>query len=194
MGRPSFQPSDDQRAQVEQWIKDRISIVEMARRLDLAPKTFRKHFADELGLISAETVNTQLASTRPRVEDQFRPTDEQREMALILAGAHWPHEDIALDLGVTIEELQTHFARELREGPVKFPAPVIRSMWHSAQGGNATAAKICLVMNAGSSGQANQQPSREGLKGKKEMAAIGARTASAGTGWDDLVPPSDAKN
>jgi len=166
----------------------------MARRLDLTPKTFRKHFASELGLISAETVNTQLAAARPRTDDGFRPTDEQREMALILAGAHWPHEDIALDIGVTVDELQKHFSRELIEGPVKFPAPVIRSMWHSAQGGNATAAKICLIMNSGSTGQSNQQPSREGLKGKKEMATIAARNAESGTSWEDILPPTTKPN
>jgi hypothetical protein len=51
-----------------------------------------------------------------------------------------------LEIGVSIDVLEEHFAKELRDGPVKFPAPVIRSMWHAAQGGNATAAKICLSL------------------------------------------------
>lgn len=193
MGRPSFKPSDDQRVEVERWVKAKVNIEEMARRMKLAPKTFRKHFAAELGLIPAETVNTALAAARPRTE-VYRPTDEQREMALILAGARWPYEDIALELGVSEEVLQEHYAKELRDGPVKFPAPVIRSMWHAAQGGNATAAKICLIMNGAGAPNAGQQPAREGLKGKKEAAVIAARNAEAGTGWEDLVPASGKPN
>lgn len=188
MGRPSFKPSDDQIAQVTGWVKSKVSIEEMARRLKLAPKTFRKHFAAELGLISVETVNTGLASARPR-EPAFKANDNQREMVLILAGARWPREDIALNIGVTVEVLEEHFADDLRDGPVKFPAPVIQSMWHAARGGNATAAKICLIMNGAGMQKSDQQPSREGLRGKKEQATIAAQRAATGTAWDDLVEP-----
>jgi AraC-like DNA-binding protein len=193
MGRPSFVPTPQQRAQVEAWVKAEVSIEEMARRLELAPKTFRKHFAAELGISPPDRVITELPMPAQRVE-AFRPNDAQREMALILAGARWPYDDIALEIGVSIDVLEEHFAKELRDGPVKFPAPVIRSMWHAAQGGNATAAKICLIMNgAGTDKGAPQQPAAEGLKGKKAAAALGAKNAQEGTGWEDLVAPPSGK-
>lgn len=184
MGRPSFAPTDEQRAEVRRLRQAKVSIDEIAHRLDVAPKTLRKFFGVELGIISIETVNTALAGSKPRIE-AFRPTDEQRESALILAGARWPHQDIADYLRVTLEMLHEHFADDLAMGPKKFPAEVIKASWFAARAGNQTAAKICLIMNGTGEQDPTSQPAREGLKGKKEAAAIAARTAEAGTAWDD---------
>jgi hypothetical protein len=193
MGRPSFKPSDDQRRAVAQWVQAKVSIEEMARRTALAPKTFRKHFAEELGLISVETVNTALAMARPRTE-VFRPTDEQREMALILAGAQLSRPEIARKLNVSIEVLLEHFAEELEKGPVKCKSDIIASMFYAGKGGNVAAAKVYLLFNGQEANpNPDQQPARSGLLGKKEAASIAAKNAEAGTGWDDLVSPTVSK-
>jgi len=186
MGRPSFKPSDDQREQVVQWVKAKVSIEKMALRMELAPKTFRKHFAAELGLIPAETVNTVLAAARPRTE-VFRPTDEQREMALILAGARLSRHEIARKIGVTVEVLIEHFAAELENGPAKCKSDILSSMFYAGKGGNVAAGKVYLLFNGQEEPNPDQQPAKVGLLGKKEQASIAARNAEAGTGWDDLV-------
>lgn len=194
MARPSFKPSDAQRAEVERLVKAKLPIEEMARRLNLAPKTFRKHFAAELGLIPVETVITGLAGARPRTAGGFRPTDEQREMALILAGAQLSHPEIARKLGVSIEVLQEHFADELEKGPVKCKSDILAAMFYAGKGGNVAAAKVYLVFNGqGDPGPADQ-PTPIGLKGKKEAAAIASRGAEVGTPWEGLVSPSDKPN
>lgn len=194
MARPSFSPSAAQRAQVAAWVQAKVSIQEMATRLDLATKTFRKHFATELGLIPVETVITALETARPRAGGGFRPSDDQREIVVVLAGARWPYDDIALQLDVSREVLEEHFANELRQGPVRFTAPVIRAMWHAAQGGNATAAKMCLIMNGSGAPNPDLQPAREGLTGKKEAAKIAANGAEVGTAWEEVVSPGSKLN
>jgi predicted ArsR family transcriptional regulator len=191
MGRPSFDPSEQQRAQVEAWVKAKVSIEEMARRMKLAAKTFRKHFAQELGLIPVETVITALETARPRTS-VFRPTDEQREMALILAGAQLSHPEIARKLGLPVEVLQEHFAEELEKGPIKCKSDILAAMFYAGKGGNVAAAKVYLLFNGQEPSGGPDQPAAAGLKGKKEVAAIAAQSAERGTGWEDLVP-SDAK-
>lgn len=185
MGRPAFKPSDDQRLEVERLVKAKVSIEEMARRLELAPKTFRKHFAAELGLISVETVNTGLAAAKPRTT-VFRPTDEQREMATILAGAQLSRPEIARKLEISVETLEEHFADELERGPVKCKSDILAAMYFAGKGGNVAAAKVFLVFNGQGDPETTQQPASQGLVGKKERANIAAKTAGAGTPWEAL--------
>lgn len=193
MGRPSFQPSDEQRAEVGRCVKAKVNIEEMARRMSVTPKTFRKHFASELGIIPVETVITALASARPRTE-VFRPTDEQREMALILAGAQLSHAEIARKLSLSIEVLQEHFADELEKGPVKCKSDILAAMFFAGKGGNVAAAKVYLLFNGQADPASEQQPAKMALTGKKEAATIAARTAEAGTAWDDVIPSSGRPN
>lgn len=185
MGRPAFKPSDEQRLEVDRWVKGKVSIEEMARRLDLAPKTFRKHFAAELGLISVETVNTGLALAQPR-SIGLRPTDEQRSSVLILAGARISHGEIARKLGISVEVLLEHFKPELDDGPAKCKGEGIEAMYYAMRGGNVAAAKVYLLFNAQGEQGGDQQPAREALVGKKEAASIAAKTAGAGTPWEAL--------
>lgn len=193
MGRPSFKPSAEQKEQVAGWVQGKVSIEEMARRFGWTPKTFRKHFAAELGIIPAEAVNTALESAKPR-PDGFRPNDEQREWVVILAGARWPYQDIADHLRIEIAVLEKHFADELALGPKKFTAEVLKATWYAARSGNQSAAKICLVIGGPPSEKGMPQPAAEGLKGKKANAAIAAQNAEAGTGWEDLVHPASKPN
>ena len=188
MGRPSFVPTDEQKEKVEQWVQARVAIEEIARRLDLAPKTLRKHFAKELGLIPAETVNTALEVAKPRLTT-YQPTAEQREMALILAGAKLAKEEIARKMGVTVAVLEEHFAEELETGPVKCKGDILQSMFYAGKGGNVAAAKVFLIFN----GQEEEnpkphgQPAAQGLTGKKEQAAVAAQDAEKGTPFDGLL-------
>lgn len=189
MARPSFKPTDQQRAQVVEWVKAKVSIEEMARRLVLAPKTFRKHFAAELGISPSDRVNTEQQTVLPQRADAFRPTSEQRDVALILAGAQLSLPEIARKMGLDVEVLKEHFAAELVEGPVKCKADILQAMFYAGKGGNVAAAKVYLVFNGQSQPEEQvEQPAALGLIGKKAAAAAGATTAQAGTGWEDLVP------
>ena len=193
MGRPSKDPTDEQRANVRQWVEAKVSIEEMARRVGFAPKTFRKHFAAELGISSTDRVITEQVTLPPVRLDVFRPTSEQREVALILAGAQLSRPEIARKMGLALEVLEEHFAAELAEGPVKCKADIIQSMFHAGKGGNVAAAKVYLVFNGQGAPDDKpdaEQPAALGMLGKKAAAAVGAQTAQAGTGWDGLVGPA----
>lgn len=188
MGRPSFQPKPEQRAQVEEWVKAKKPIAEMARLLDVAEKTFRKHFAAELGLIPVETVNTALAVARP-MTSVFQPTAEQREQVLILAGARLSPEEIARKVGVTVPVLEEHFALELEQGPVKCKGDILQAMFFAGKGGNVAAAKVYLVFNGQepAADGGTLQPAANGMIGKKEARNAAAQTAHKGSEWDHLV-------
>lgn len=186
MGRPRFKPTAEQIKQVEIWVKAKVAIEKMAERLALAPKTFRKHFAEQLGLIAAETVDAGLEMARPKTS-VFRPTDDQREMALILAGARLSHGEIARKMCVSVEMLEEHFAAELESGPAKCKADILNSMFYAGKGGNVAAAKVYLVFNGQDDASVEIQPAAAGIKGKKEQAAIAARSAETGTAWEDLL-------
>ncbi|HLY04256.1 MAG TPA: hypothetical protein VKR31_00765 [Rhizomicrobium sp.] len=183
MGRPSFSPTPEQRAQVAALSKARVAVEEIARRLDLAPKTLRKHFAVELGLVQAETVIT-------REFTRFVATEEQKEVVTILAGGRFSRPEIARKIGVSVEVLQEHFAKQLEDGPVKCRSDAVQAIYHAMRGGNMTAAKLWLIISSqGDDDQPGEQPAAAGLRGKKQQQAIAAKTAEAGTGWEDLVAP-----
>lgn len=196
MGRPSFKPTPEQTAQVAAWVQAKVSIEEMSRRLELASKTFRKHFADQLGISRPDPVITEVAAPQAAARPAFRPTSEQREAALILAGAQLSRPEIAHKMGMAVEMLEEHFAEELAQGPVKCKADILTAMFHAGKGGNVAAAKVYLIFNGQEPRQADddagQQPAAIGLLGKKQAAAVGAQTAEQGTGWEDLVGPSSS--
>lgn len=196
MGRPSFAPTDEQRANVRQWVEAKVSIEEMARRLELAPKTFRKHFAAELGLSQPDRVITEQKPPPVRA-DAFRPTAEMREVALILAGAQLSRTEIARKMGIAVEVLEEHFADELALGPAKCKADILQSMFHAGKGGNVAAAKVYLVFNGQGAPEEKpegEQPAALGLLGKKAAATVGAQNAQAGTPWESLVAPGSKPN
>jgi hypothetical protein len=186
MGRPSFNPTDEQRAEVARLKQAKVSIEEIARKIDVTPKTLRKAFATELGLIPVETVNTVLNTARPRPTN-YRPTSEQRELVLILSGGRMPRLEIAATLEVGIDVLEEHFGEELDNGPTKSRAAILVSMYNAGKGGNVAAAKVYLLFNGQEEPNPDQQPAKAGLVGKKESQSIAARTAEGGTAWADLV-------
>lgn len=188
MGRPSKKPTAAQRAQVAAWSKARVAVEEIARRMDLAPKTLRKHYALELGLVQAETVIT-------REITRFVATPEQRLSVTILAGARLSPDEIARKVGVTVPVLEEHFAKELADGPTRCKSDILESMFFAGRGGNVAAAKVYLLFNGQEDpGTKEIQPAAAGLQGKKQQAAIAAKTAEAGTGWEDLVAPVGRPN
>ncbi len=195
MGRPAFEPTDEQREQVTIWVASRVPIEGMARRMGLAPKTFRKHFAAQLGLIPANQVATAMPPGTALQARQvaFRPTDEQREQALILAGARLSREEIARKVGVTVDVLEEHFAEELERGPAKCKSDIISSMFYAGKGGNVAAAKVYLLFNGQNDPDGDRppapvdQPAPQGLQGKKANATLSAQNAEKGSPFDGLL-------
>lgn len=194
MGRPAFDPTAEQRAEVAKWKEARVSIEEMARRIGKTPKTFRKAFAAELGLSPVQSVNTQSGEQEllppPPREPAFIPSLEQRTRVTILAGARISPEEIARKMEMTVDMLKEHFGQELINGPAVCKSDIIEATFFAGKGGNVAAQKVYLAFNA--------QPEPDGEQarplppeGKKEQRRIAAETAGAGTDWGgDLETPT----
>lgn len=192
MGRPAFEPSDEQRTSVEAWVQADVPIEEMARRIGITSKTFRKAFAGLLGKKPGETVNTEAAPKAP----PFQPTDEQRRAVLIMAAAHGPEEEIARAIGVSVDMLNAHFAKELCDGPSIGYRDGVESLYNSMKAGNVAATKAWLILNMqgdriAAPKAAEIQPAANAMKGKKEQADENARAAAASGGV--FAPPSPPK-
>jgi transposase-like protein len=191
MGRPSFLPSQEQRDQVSAWLQERVSIEEMARRIGVTSKTFRKSFAAQLPQKSGETVKTESAPAPP----PYQPSPEERRVVLIMAAVHGPEDEIARALGISVEQLNASFAKELSDGPAIGYREGVESLYDQMKARNTTATKAWLILCAQADRMAQpkgieSQPASNGLKGKKEQAAEAAQNAvSAGSRFAPLAPP-----
>lgn len=122
----------------------------------------------------------------------FQPTPAQRRKVAIAAGSgQMTHEEIAIGLGICRNTLETHFAAELSHAANARRLDVLEAMHRTAMRGNVAAQKAYI---AGTPQVAAPPVTGEGPvpKGKKERANADAKTAAAGTEWDDLIG-ADAK-
>ncbi|HEX4302846.1 MAG TPA: hypothetical protein VHZ78_08630 [Rhizomicrobium sp.] len=189
MGRPSFSPSPEQCSQVVAWIQVPVAIEEMARRIGVTSKTFRKAFAPQLAAKSGETVNTE---PKP---PPYQPTPDERLAVRIMAATHGAEEDIASSIGITVDQLNASFAKELQDGPAFGYREGVESLFNSMKAGNVTAAKAWLILNMQgdrtTAKAVEMQPASNGLRGKKEQASAAAHEAVRGGGR--FAPPAPPK-
>lgn len=79
----------------------------------------------------------------------FKPTEQQRTQAKIMAGIGVPQKDIALILGIAENTLTTHLRKELDLGMAEANAKVAQTLYQQAIGGNLGAAIFWLKARAG---------------------------------------------
>jgi biotin operon repressor len=177
MGRPSYEPSPDDKLKVVAMVQAAVSQEEMARQLGIAKKTLQKHFAFELGREETDGATGEKTGRRVKTPPSFAPSPEQREAVEILAASKIVSlEDIADRIGISVEALEHHFAEELRRGPAKRNTEVLIATQKLAAAGNVSAQRLWLVITGAASpkpgGAAKPQPAL----GKKDQAN---KTASA---------------
>lgn len=114
----------------------------------------------------------------------FKPTQVQRRKVAVAAGAGMSHEEIALGLGISRPTLEKHFERELSIGAYEKRLEVLDAMHRCAKKGNVAAQKAYVALTPA---VAAPPISDEKPKGKKEQAQADAKTAAAGTEWEDLI-------
>lgn len=188
MGRPSFTPTDEQRSQVSAWVEESVSIEEMARRIGITSKTFRKTFAAELSGRSVETsVKTEVLPPVPT----FQPTAEHRQSVLIMAGAHGDEDRMARALGITVAQLKQYFADELRDGPAHGWRKLAEAAYNGTVAGSAAHLKIWSILNMQETKAVELQPAANEMRGKKEQARDAAQSAARAGGR--FAPPPAPK-
>jgi AcrR family transcriptional regulator len=185
MGRPSFEPTTEQREQVTVLAQARVSLEEIARRIGVTKKTLRKHFASEIGVATPAPSERVKTPERVNTPPPFQSTPEQREVVEILAAARIGTAEIASRLGIAEAVLTEHFKDELAAGPSKRNAEVILATYRSAVGGNVSAQRLWQALIG--TGAPAQKPDKPTLAGKKIEAMTAAQNAEEGTEWAGLV-------
>jgi hypothetical protein len=134
-------------------------------------------------------------SAKPKMgRPPYQPTDKERAQARALAAMGVPHTDIAIVLQISAPTLRLHFRQELDVGSIEANAKVAQALFRQAT--DATKPSVIaqifwLKVRAGWSENAargDEPPPRDEIPGKKEAATRAARTAQAGTGWENLLP------
>lgn len=199
MGRPAFEPTAEQRADVAKWKEARVSIEEISRRIGKAPKTVRKVFAAELGLSLVQSVITQSGEQEllppPPREPAFVPSLDQRTRVTILAGARISPEEIARKMEMTVDMLKEHFGQELINGPAVCKSDIIESTFYAGKGGNVAAQKVYLAFNAQAEPDAEDQPKALPPAGKKEQRLRDAQApVGSDSPWNDLDEPGPVRH
>lgn len=118
-GRPTKEPSAQDRAKVAELLAQDAPITDLAKLFGYSPPTFRKYFRAEI--LSAKKIGEPAKPSR-------RITDEMREKVKRYVGTKIPSEDVALLLGYEageFEEFKSDFAHELRVANVAIRAKVV---------------------------------------------------------------------
>ena len=121
--------------------------------------------------------------TRPPGRPPFKPTQTQRRLVRLAAGAGLPHVEIAAGLAISQPTLRKAFANELGAGGARARIEVISALHAAALRGSAAAARAYLALAA----SRPAEPPPPARVGKKELQAANAITAADGTDWADLL-------
>lgn len=139
---------------------------------------------------------------------EFVATTEQRERVEIWIGAGMSVEEIAAALELSEKTVRKHFRQELLVGKSKKRAEVLAAMYKAAAGGNVSAQKAYIQLNALADADDNVRnpkdepapaPSKaaRAYKGKKEIAQEEAMSAGVNSDWgtdlDPIAPPPGTK-
>ncbi len=136
-------------------------------------------------------------------------TDQNANKVMLLLAMGWPNQRIAHALGITPPTLRKHYFRELRsreEARDRMEARRFELLWEQMNQGNVAAIKefgriveaqdrAALAHTFAESEADPPRPVRQPPMGKKEAAALAARTAGRGSDWgDDLLPAGGTRH
>lgn len=128
---------------------------------------------------------------------EFKPTATQRKKVAIAAGGGMSHESIAQALGIARNTLEKHFMAELTAGASERRLEALQGLHAAAKKGNVSAVKAYLAgvpqFIATPDAPGDEPAARKPAPlGKKEAAQQAASVAQHGTGWEGLLPGSQA--
>lgn len=129
--------------------------------------------------------------TAEEKESGVKLTSAEREAAIRRKVCLWRAagltvDDIAIKLGMDVEEVGQVFSREVQHGPALARAELLSRL----DDANNVAADKRLLDEIQGAPPGEPPPAPKAVKlGKKAAAAAGAENAFEGTSWDDLVEP-----
>lgn len=107
----------------------------------------------------------------------------------VAAGGGMSHEEIAIGLGMTREQLETRFAKELSVGAHEKRIEIFEGLHKAALAGNVAAAKAYTSLTPKVAPPPVPRAAKPKPEGKKEQQAAYAKVAQQGTGWEELLRP-----
>lgn len=144
--------------------------------------------ADEFDLLGQPMTGP----AEPRGRRKHKPSEQQRNLVLALAGYGVPQEQIARLVQVDPTTLRQRYRDELDQGAPHANAKVAQNLFKIATGPGreaVTAAMFWLRARAGWSefSAPPESAQKQVPLGKKDAAAVAAESADANTGWAGLV-------
>jgi hypothetical protein len=138
---------------------------------------------------------------------EFKATAADREKVEILIGGGMAIDEVAAAMDLAVNTLKKHFGPELKVGRSKKRSEILLAMFNSAKGGNVSAQKAFIQLNAlAEADEAVQNPKDDRpapvvakiYKGKKEIAqeaalSVGGEGSPWGTDLDPTAPPPGVK-
>ena len=117
---------------------------------------------------------------------EFVPRLDDHEKVQVLRAQGMSLNAIATAIDIHPETLRKHFAGDLEVAVAKRTAAVLMARYRAATGGNVAAQNKFLEL-AGAVPPKLKRKAKPARLGKKEQAALDARTADQGTSWEELV-------
>ena len=107
----------------------------------------------------------------------------------VAAGSGMAHEEIAIALGMTREELERDFAHELTRRAYERRLELVESLFELGKKGNVSAVKAYTALAPRVSAPPIEQKPATKVEplGKKAQRNEAAKTAEVGTEWEDLL-------
>lgn len=176
-GRPRREPTDDEREQVTQLVKEKAPIADIARILKRSEPNLRKYF-------SAELFSEKKSQRKPK-EPEIKVTRLLQEKVIRYVGGNMTTLDVARALGFTEDQVKTHFAEELATGKARYRAKVLDHLDSQMVDGKAGATNKLEALTAAQpdpKGGPTAAGSGAGYVGKKALARAGAAAMVAGGG------------
>lgn len=176
-GRPTKEPSAEDRAKVKELLAENSTIAEMARLFGYSAPTFRKYFSAEIFAAKKEVEKSRPAR---------RVTDEMRDKVKRYIGCNMTPEKVAMVMGYEapedLEDFKADFARELAVGKAVYRAKVIDRLDAQMMGGMVGATNKLEALTQITEAGDEPQSQSAAYVGKKVAAQAAANAAAAAGG------------
>jgi hypothetical protein len=185
-GRPTKEPSAEDRAKVKELLADKAPITDLAKLFGYSAPTFRKYFSVEIF-----TVKKIVEKSRP----VRKVTDEMREKVKRYIGCKMAPEKVALAMGYEapedFEDFKADFLRELAVGQAVYRAKVLDRLDAQMTGGMVGATNKLEALTQITDAGDEPQSQSAAYVGKKAAASAAAANAAAAAGGKFAPPPAE---
>jgi hypothetical protein len=126
-----------------------------------------------------------------------QPTDEKRQLVMLLCAFDWSLEKIAAALSITRPTLRKNYLRQLRvksEARARVEAATLLALMRQVEEGNVAAITRMFARFDRHDIRLTPPPAPKDKVGKKEAMLLAAPGAHEGTSWESILKPLETMN